>query len=426
MSLSEQESDSRSTSVSSLRSTERRKNRLKSMNLLNLAELSERSDNDSDITSSGSGLRTGRGSVEEFEEFMQVIQNSSGKVSDFEEKWADIDFGLEDNDDNIMLVNENLFADHYRYRIITVAKLVEKLTSADSDSFLSKDFLRIHNVLLTSEELMILFKLRFLQVAKNGSEGELDVVGLRMFNLIKLWISQFFGDWYESLPMKLILDELCSLAEKHDLQKYSTLIISVYNRKKDTYAEELSADKKLTRNTGEPPEPELPQKLVFSSFLDLSSLEIARQLTLIDYVVLHSIKYKEIVRREWLTKTKLGKTCGSALFLKNASYLTLWVPSEILQADSNRTRVTMVQKFIEIIEELLKLKNFNSSMAIYNGLRSMSVTRLEDIWVKLKTYQTKQMEDYKALFTSEDNYKKLRKEMDDASHGPCSLKYIVN
>jgi hypothetical protein len=48
---------------------------------------------------------------------------------------------------------------------------------------------------------------------------------------------------------------------------------------------------------------------------------------------------------------------------------SLWVGTELIRASSHKQRIFVMQHFISIAEELLKLRNFEFALAILSGLK---------------------------------------------------------
>ena len=55
----------------------------------------------------------------------------------------------------------------------------------------------------------------------------------------------------------------------------------------------------------------------------------------------------------------------------------LWTSSEIVAAGATNNRNTVYKFFLSIAEELYRLKNFHSLMAVWNGLDSVFVAKLD-------------------------------------------------
>ena len=57
-----------------------------------------------------------------------------------------------------------------------------------------------------------------------------------------------------------------------------------------------------------------------------------------------------------------------------------WIVSEIVQTPNERNRIAIVKRFIQIAEECLHLKNYNSLAAIVWSLGHIAIKRLKRTW----------------------------------------------
>lgn len=61
-----------------------------------------------------------------------------------------------------------------------------------------------------------------------------------------------------------------------------------------------------------------------------------------------------------------------------------WVASEIVKQPQLFHRVVIIEKFIEVAQELQRLHNLNGLTAVIGGLNSSPVSRLKRTWAKVK------------------------------------------
>ena len=134
-------------------------------------------------------------------------------------------------------------------------------------------------------------------------------------------------------------------------------------------------------------EPILP-KNIFSPHLTLfevSVVEVARQLTILSFQLFHRINVGDIVSKEWREQQKISPHVSA--LLERTSLLTRWVTSTILQGISIEERASHIVYFANLVEELVKINNFNDAFAIFNGIYSTHVLRLKETLAKVPEQQ---------------------------------------
>jgi len=128
------------------------------------------------------------------------------------------------------------------------------------------------------------------------------------------------------------------------------------------------------------PPVKLPKQLplnVVGVILEVSPVEIARQLTLVDWDIFSLIKAVEFLDVAW-TSSKLKYRAENILRMINVFNLrSNWVGRIILKQKSFRFRVKCYEKIIEVAKELIALHNFSSALAVISGLSNAAVYRLK-------------------------------------------------
>ncbi|CAF0925830.1 unnamed protein product [Adineta steineri] len=141
------------------------------------------------------------------------------------------------------------------------------------------------------------------------------------------------------------------------------------------------------------------------NFLDMSSVKIAEQLTIVDAELL-----KQVLPYECLT---MGKTNNNRRGL-NSNYplstadktieqfnaVTYRVIATILKENNEHLRARIIEKWIDIAHECRQLKNFSSLTAILNGLQSGCIYRLNTAWSRVDSSQNSIFDELKSIFGS--------------------------
>lgn len=117
-----------------------------------------------------------------------------------------------------------------------------------------------------------------------------------------------------------------------------------------------------------------------NDILTYSPIELARQLTLIEYKLFAAIKPSECVAQHWMSKKKDELAPNILKMISRFNEVSNWVSSEIVKCTDLAQRTTVLKMVIDIAENCYKLNNFNAVMEIISGLHSSSVFRLKQTW----------------------------------------------
>ncbi|XP_023035207.1 guanine nucleotide-releasing factor 2 isoform X5 [Drosophila willistoni] len=114
------------------------------------------------------------------------------------------------------------------------------------------------------------------------------------------------------------------------------------------------------------------------SLLDLKSLDIAEQMTLLDAKLFQKIEIPEVLL---FAKDQCEeKSPNLNKFTEHFNKMSYWARSKILRLQDAKEREKHVNKFIKIMKHLRKMNNYNSYLALLSALDSGPIRRLE--WQK--------------------------------------------
>ncbi|KAG0274500.1 hypothetical protein BGZ95_009711 [Linnemannia exigua] len=88
-----------------------------------------------------------------------------------------------------------------------------------------------------------------------------------------------------------------------------------------------------------------------------------------------------------------------------------WVTSQILKTTDLETRVKVIEKFIRIAHTCYNYHNFSSLTQIMLGLQAHEVSRLSRTWARVRSQETKMMEDLVEFTSPFHNWRHLRNAM---------------
>ncbi|XP_051256562.1 rap guanine nucleotide exchange factor 6 isoform X5 [Dicentrarchus labrax] len=153
------------------------------------------------------------------------------------------------------------------------------------------------------------------------------------------------------------------------------------------------------------------------SLLQLSTMEVAAQLSMRDFELFRNIESTEYVDDLF----KLDSSIGSGnlkQFEEVINQETFWVATEILKEPNALKRMKTIKHFIKIALHCRECKNFNSMFAIISGLNLAPVARLRSSWEKLPSKYEKLFGDLQDVFDPSRNMAKYRNILSSQSMQP--------
>ncbi|KAJ3390817.1 Kinesin-like protein kif22 [Lobulomyces angularis] len=144
-------------------------------------------------------------------------------------------------------------------------------------------------------------------------------------------------------------------------------------------------------------------------FMDWEPLELARQITLIEFEFFYAIKPREFLDLAWMKPDKDLKSPNIMKMVKWSNHVVNWIISEIVSVkDSTKSRAIVFEKVVMIAYHLDKLKNYNGLKEFIAALQSSSVYRLKKTKESVSAKYLKIYDDLAKIISSELNYKNLR------------------
>ena len=327
---------------------------------------------------------------------------------------AIVDFSTPDRPDNVV------FADDGSIKGGTVAKILQKLTSNDSNVSLLFDFLITYRSYTSPTHVLALLRRRFEQVVDNE---DTKIVRIRVMNFMKQWIEKHAYDWVDDADLVTRFTGFIDYWVTVDPSYQRTAASLNTLVKKATEPIEKEKKKAKTFNAPPPP-PEFPSELdpAKLNIHQINTPELARQWTLLEWSLWEEIKPWEFLNCNWARKHKESLAPNILALTKNFNKAAGWVATTILNMDSLKERVKIVTKFIQLAEELRLLANFNGVMEILSGLGSAAVHRLKQTWEALPKAITDLLANLKQLMSPDQSFKRYRENLKNVN--PPTIPYL--
>jgi len=156
-----------------------------------------------------------------------------------------------------------------------------------------------------------------------------------------------------------------------------------------------------------------PKGLSFFNILEYESYDIAKELTRISENIISKIEPKEFFKGVFTKKNKEVTSPNITEITNRFNKLSFWVIEEILSYDYAQDRAKVIEKFIDIANELVNLNNFNDSMSMVSGLGQIIVTDLAKTWKYVSKESNTVLQKLKNFLNFQDNYKNIRDSIDE-------------
>jgi len=153
-----------------------------------------------------------------------------------------------------------------------------------------------------------------------------------------------------------------------------------------------------------------PKKLEVGKFefKDLEPLDIAQQLTIIEFEMYKNLLESEFFNLAWRSDKKVKVSPNIAKLIDRFNAVSYWVATEIVMTIDLKERANVLRKFISVAESLKEMNNYNGLMEIVGGLNMWSITRLNETWNLLPRPVHQTMEQLNEIMATQNNYKNYR------------------
>ncbi|KAG9120403.1 hypothetical protein FRC07_004115 [Ceratobasidium sp. 392] len=184
----------------------------------------------------------------------------------------------------------------------------------------------------------------------------------------------------------------------------------------DRYMSGEIATRKLTVTAREGPPPSiLPRAGKRLKLLDIDTLELARQLTILESRQYNAIKPIECLAR---ARDEPAENDSIKTIITTTNKIASWVAFSVLEKEDARRRAAIIKQFIIVAERCRSLHNYSSMAALIAGLNSPPIRRLKRTWEAVQTRWTSMLDDVESTLDSGKNftgYKQRLKQVD----APC-------
>ncbi|CAH0725117.1 unnamed protein product, partial [Brenthis ino] len=233
---------------------------------------------------------------------------------------------------------------------------------------------------------------------------------MRVLNVLRHWISKHASDfWSDERLRGMTMDFLKEIESCPGLlpaeHKSAVQLLRLLERAPDRSVDLVALFVP----------PRIPTK---ESVETLSALEIAEQMTYLDYQIFSAIHSEEFLGQAWTKADKADRAPHILMMTAHFNHISNLVISEILKKYTLTGRVATIEKWAAVADIARCLHNFNGVLQVCAALSNTSIYRLKKTWEKVSKTSKSTIEKMQTLTSSECRFRVLR----DALHRcdpPC-------
>lgn len=236
-------------------------------------------------------------------------------------------------------------------------------------------------------------------------------------NTLKAWLDNHYVEKEDSNVLNMI-EDFTKVLMANGNELISRQLQALVERKRRGDGDAQS--RRVMTGTQTPPAPIIPRVSPGKplQLLDISPLEIARQLTIMESLYFQRIKLSECLHKAWTTDNaaEISPNVGHVIYTANR--LAGWVQLAVLRQRDMKLRASTLKHLIRVASELRVLNNYSSMAGVVAGLSASAISRLKKTWEQLSDKTTREWHDLEVMMDSTRNFQKY-KEMLKTTNPPC-------
>ncbi|XP_043932315.1 ras-specific guanine nucleotide-releasing factor 1 [Protopterus annectens] len=234
----------------------------------------------------------------------------------------------------------------------------------------------------------------------------------RVLNVLRHWVSKHSQDFETNSDLKCkvisFLEEVIHDPELLTQERKAAANIIRTLTQEDPGDNQITLEEIFQMAEGGKAEP----------FDNLSALEVAEQLTLLDYLIFKRIPYEEFFGQGWMKPDKKEKTPYIMAITKHFNDMSNLIASEIVRNEDINVRCSCIEKWVAVADICRCLHNYNAVLEITSSLNRSAIFRLKKTWLKVSKQTRALIDKLQKLVSSEGRFKNLREALKNCDP-PC-------
>lgn len=283
---------------------------------------------------------------------------------------------------------------------ITTETLVEKITEAINYYFVKQNVIAFNLISLLN---MIVIK-HFNKEIRYNTNIKNTLLDKYLLYIQNEQINSHF---------KEIFDEIIIILESDDEEEINASLLNLSNRKRRNIVITRSIKEKVSSCFMNP---------INNKLMDWKPREIAKELTYITTNMINKIDETELLYHNFNSTSKKIQSPNIVSLIERFDKLSYFLIEEILSYDKKKYRAAMIEKFIQVANELDKLRNYNDCMNIKSCLNHFIIKNLRKTWKKVDHEYIEMFNNLNKKYSFEKNFSNLRNELKKCQQS--NLSYI--
>eukprot|EP00999_Lentomonas_sp_LEN2_P002639 NODE_516_length_1405_cov_4.821596_g482_i0.p1 GENE.NODE_516_length_1405_cov_4.821596_g482_i0~~NODE_516_length_1405_cov_4.821596_g482_i0.p1 ORF type:complete len:442 (-),score=81.48 NODE_516_length_1405_cov_4.821596_g482_i0:79-1311(-) len=300
-----------------------------------------------------------------------------------------------------------------------MVKLVERMTYPKfPDIDLVAMVLLTYPTFTTGEELLYLLIHRY-HAPKRRSMTPSQVeerkqMQLRVVNVMKHWVKEFWVDFEESPVMRrqlqTFIEQKVIVVDRRTAGQSVKELTKTLSRPKDEKEQDLI---KFYKNM----DFQTTVKEVTHKILQFSPSVLAEQFSRMEYSLFTLIPQYEFLNKI-LKRTDRGGSPHLDAFADSFNKMSTFIVASILSFKNKDERLNIIKFFISFGQRCVELNNFNGVMIVLSAFSTTAIHRLSKTFGSLASAKAKELQDLKALMDHGSSFKNYRAAL-QAVNPPC-------
>ncbi|KAJ6229591.1 guanine nucleotide exchange factor [Anaeramoeba flamelloides] len=299
----------------------------------------------------------------------------------------------------------------------SINKLIQLLLSEEIDEKFYSIFLNTYYTFINPKQLISKLTQAFFPPKKKHEKHNIyltrkDKYRLRIFNFLKKWLST--EDVLDSQTLSDI-KEFVDIYLQKTHPTHSELLFLKIKRRNSNLSNNNMNDQLRNKTQVQtfkklPPQPKVPENIFSNSLklIDISSVELARQITLSSAELFRQINPESLAILSWTKKRLRHKGETIHALIEQSNQIANWTLESVIVPLDAETRADNLTLLIELGDNLAELHNYHGVMAVINAIAGTTVKRLDETFELITTKMDKILENLEELTAEDNNFQAMK------------------